>query len=487
MKKYPKMIRRKLKMNEKVKNYLKAVFYVVWILVSILIWSIFLSVFLNDKTFGMWMAWGFACTLVMIPTAAKFIWECAKEGYKDGTHSYTGNLFASVYGGIGISIRDRRYSQAIVTLIMSIIVFLLIGPVLLPIKIVFSVLELIPLIRVICVDKAFAIKALKITGIVALVLIVILIISSIFKSCSTLNNNYEIFGEETSNGYLLEVRRSGGKSTLDNDKFIWSVSDENVAYITSDGVLTFNRGGYVVVRATSAEDTKDYIEKSFFRPYDVVADSGEAVVSKLNTSDEEDFWIGLAKTIAEDAYSILCATRQDKIMDVMDELLDFFVTFDDDDAYLFSTALGKYHVENEELYVLCNWTSSDVDVTNKIITDEQLSKIVCKPYNPNYQDGDSIHNFGVNTINSFISSEIPADGIYRFSQMDDQYEYRVVLRGDFDYGTSTHYYRHGLLSGLLNAIKNMSWEDVSNMTETRYYNEISNLSNLRICIEYREK
>lgn len=478
-------------MNEKVKNYLKAVFRAVWILVSILIWSIFLSVFLNDKTFGMWMAWGFACTLVMIPTAAKFIWECAKEGYKDGTHSYTGNIFASVYGGIGISIRDRRYSQAIVTLVMSIVVFLLIGPVLLPIKIVFSVLELIPLIRVICVDKAFAIKALKITGIVVLVLIVILIISSIFKSCSTLNNNYEIFGEETSNGYLLEVRRSGGKSTLDNDKFIWSVSDENVAYITSDGLLTFNRGGYVVVRATSAEDTKDYIETSFFRPYDVIADSGEAVVSRLNDSNANEFWWSLAKVVAEDTYNIACATRADKLLDVFKDLSGMFLTFSDDDAYLFSSALGKYHVENEELYVLSDWTNNDVNVSNKTTTKEQLSEIVCKPYNSEYQDGDSIHNFGVNTINSLISKEIPADGIYRFSQMDDNYEYRVVVRGDFDYGISTHYYRHGLLTGFWGAIKDivkLDWDELSDeWMEIRDYNEISNLSNLRICIEYREK
>ena len=75
--------------------------------------------------------------------------------------------------------------------------------------------------------------------------------------------------------------------------------------------------------------------------------------------------------------------------------------------------------------------------------------------------------------------------------MDDNYEYRVVVRGDFDYGTSSHYYRHGLLSGLFNAIKDMvtsDWDEISDeWLEIRDYNEISNLSNLNIYIEYRAK
>jgi len=478
-------------MNEKVKIYLKVILRVAWIIVSILIWSALLSEFLKDKVFSTWMIWGFACTLSMIPTAVKFIWECSKEGYKEGTHSYTGDLFASVYGGIGISIRDRRYSQAIVTMIMSIIVFLLIGPVLLPVKIVLSILQLIPMIRVLCTDKAFVIKALKITGIVALILLVIIIIFSICQSRSTLNNNYEIFGEEVSNGYLLEVRRSVGKRTLDCDKYTWTVSDENVAHISSDGALTFNCGGYVVVRATSIKSTKDYIEASFFRPYDIVEDSGEATVSRLNDSISDEFWWSLAKVVAKDAYNIVCATRADKLLSVIKDLSEMLVTFSDDDAYLFSSALGKYHVENEVLYVVSDWTNSDVDVSNKFTTQEQLSKIVCKPYNSEYQDGDSIHNFGVNSINSTISKEIPADGIYRFSKMDNNYEYRVVVRGNFDYGISTHYYRHGLLTGFVGAIQDIAhldWDALNNeWLDVRNYNEISNLLNLRICIEYREK
>ena len=477
-------------MSDKVKTYVYTVVRVAWLLISILLWSVFLAQFLHDTSFIMWMVWGFVCTILMIPTAAKFIWASTKEGYKEGTHSYKANLFANVYGGIGVNISDRRYSQAIITLVMSVVVFLAVGPIIVPIKIIISIIELIPLIKILSKDKVFTVKALKITGIIIGLILLVIALVLLFKSCTALDGNYEIVSEKFYAGYELKVCRSGSESELEKDEYTWSVSDENVATISSGGILTFNQGGYVVVRATSNDDEEDFVETSFFQPYDVVADSGTKNVIHLNSTDENVFWQTL-KVVAEDAYNILCATRADKLFDVIEGLAGMFITFGDDDAYLFSSAIGKYRIKNELLYVVSDWTNEDVDVSSKLITQEQLSAVVCKPYNQDYQDGVSISDFGVNTINNFIDRKTPVDGIYRFSEMDDNYEYRVVVRGDFDYGTSSHYYRHGLLSGLFNAIKDMvtsDWDEISDeWLEIRDYNEISNLSNLNIYIEYRAK
>ena len=84
---------------------------------------------------------------------------------------------------------------------------------------------------------------------------------------------------------------------------------------------------------------------------------------------------------------------------------------------------------------MCDRTNDDIDVSNCRITREELSNVVCKPYNPNIKDGDSIQSLGVSEINRLISQKTPEDGVYRFSRMDDNFEYRVIVKGDFDYGT----------------------------------------------------
>lgn len=170
-------------MDEKLKKYLQALFRILWIILSIILWSLCLVTFAQNNNFEYWFIWGLVCTMCMIPSALKFIGFSAKVGYREGMGMYKGDLFTNVYGGIGMSIRDRRYTQAIMSIIAAIIVCLLLGPLFLPMKVVISIIQVIPFVKYLIKEKAFTLKALKITGIVTLVLIIIISTFSIIHSC----------------------------------------------------------------------------------------------------------------------------------------------------------------------------------------------------------------------------------------------------------------------------------------------------------------
>ena len=233
----------------------------------------------------------------------------------------------------------------------------------------------------------------------------------------------------------------------------------------------------------SVKDSQDFVERSFFKPYDTVSSSGEKTVEAHTEFDAKQFWKDLGTVAANDAYDIACATTEKDLQDVFEGLFSFFITLSDEDAYLFSSAMGKYRIKNEELYVITDWTNEDV--TYMDITEGKLSEVVCKPYNSeDLPNGASVNNYGVNTLNAYLHKYGPADKTFHLSQMDDKYEYRVVVRGDFNYGVTSHYYRHGLLSSLVT----MDWKTFKGgFTETVEEADITELENLRIYIEYREK
>ena len=75
--------------------------------------------------------------------------------------------------------------------------------------------------------------------------------------------------------------------------------------------------------------------------------------------------------------------------------------------------------------------------------------------------------------------------------MDDKYEYRIVVRANCEYIKNNSYYSNGLLTGLgltIQDLVKLDFESLSkNYTYTKTYDEILNITNLQICVEYRLK
>lgn len=125
----------------------KTIFYlsfrIIWLLFTLLVWAAVMTVFISDVSFGTWMIWGFACTLLMIPTAFKFFVMSVKSGYEEGKHYYGGSFFDNGFGGVGMRMHDKRYSTAIITLIIGVVAFLFFGPILLIGKIIIGFVRII--------------------------------------------------------------------------------------------------------------------------------------------------------------------------------------------------------------------------------------------------------------------------------------------------------------------------------------------------------
>ena len=131
-------------------NYHKVVIYlsakIFWILLMVVCWFAFMDIYLSsaeDARFAMWMSWGFACLLFMIPTAFRFFKSSAKGGYEEGKHHYEASFFGNGMGGVGMHMHDKRYSTAIVSLVIGIVLFLFVGPVLLVLKVINSIVKLV--------------------------------------------------------------------------------------------------------------------------------------------------------------------------------------------------------------------------------------------------------------------------------------------------------------------------------------------------------
>ena len=75
--------------------------------------------------------------------------------------------------------------------------------------------------------------------------------------------------------------------------------------------------------------------------------------------------------------------------------------------------------------------------------------------------------------------------------MNPDLEYRVVIRADFNYLTNMSFYSNGLVTGLGLTIQDLLKLDFNSLKENYTYqknfDEILDISDLRICIEYREK
>lgn len=475
-------------MNDNVKLYLKFIFNAGFIFLAIITWLAFLIEFIDTTEFSSWIIWGFACSIIMLPSSIKFIIKGAKEGYNSGKNSYYGTLYENSYGKIGVSIHNQRYLEAIIGFCLSIFVMLLAGPIVLPFKIIFLIINIIPYIKLLLKEKKFFLKSLLITAIVIVMISCGFIVTNLIKNSEFLSNGYHIQSEIIKNEYQISVINDEDK-VLNTNRYTLSVNDEKIATIDERGKLKKVNGGYVKVRATSIYNNDDYIEKSIFIPYKLSNDNTETKITKID-SDYSDFFKSLGSVVVDEAIKILCVTQESNIIKVLKELSDYFITFDKDGKYLFSSAIECCSVNNDILYVISDWTNNDIDMSNKKITEEDINSILIDKFY-NYNSGDSIKNYSVEQINSFIQSQLSKDKKYYLSKMDSNYEYRIIVKGDYRYGISTSYYRKGLLTGLVNAIGDLvegDWDSFSNeWLNEQNYNEICDISNLRICIEYRNK
>ncbi len=102
------------------------VFNCIWLVVSAILWGGGLSVFLGDKTFGMWMLWGAMCAIPIIIPVIKLIAGTTKDGRRQGANDYT----ATDYGS-SIHVENHPFRGAVLGFVVGVIVSLIVGPALL--------------------------------------------------------------------------------------------------------------------------------------------------------------------------------------------------------------------------------------------------------------------------------------------------------------------------------------------------------------------
>ena len=70
-------------------------------------------------------------------------------------------------------------------------------------------------------------------------------------------------------------------------------------------------------------------------------------------------------------------------------------------------------------------------------------------------------------------------------------EYRIVIRGNCEYVKNQSFYSNGLLTGLGMSVADLVKLDfgsiAENYTYTKTFDEILNITNLQICLEYKPK
>ena len=114
------------------------VFKSIWLAIALLLYFVGMAIFLQDKTFGMWIAWGFVCA---IPTLGDVIRSAVVEGRRGavkGANTYTATVSSN-----SVTVQNHPFREALIGILVSIFASLLAGPVVLALKILTIVIQIV--------------------------------------------------------------------------------------------------------------------------------------------------------------------------------------------------------------------------------------------------------------------------------------------------------------------------------------------------------
>lgn len=116
----------------------KIVFFSVWGIFAILFWIVGMTLFLEEKTLGTWLMWGFCTAFPLCITIAKSAWDGAKKGAQDGANQYTATISSN-----SVTVSNHPYRGAFMGLITGLLAGIAAGPIVLPVYVIKAILTII--------------------------------------------------------------------------------------------------------------------------------------------------------------------------------------------------------------------------------------------------------------------------------------------------------------------------------------------------------
>lgn len=320
-----------------------------------------------------------------------------------------------------------------------------------------------------------------------------LLMSLILVSCAAqaLENTEHIIGNvadrfeigETCN---LLVRDADSNEIIPNANLLWSSSDLGVAVVDGNGKVIVNGEGMCIIYARSKENLEHFSSVKIFSPYKTV-NIVDAKTTRLDaSSDPFDFYSVLEVAIGRYGKTAISFLEGDVESAVWDLIIDAFSK----DVYWYSNTALDCQVKDGIVYTVTDWCNSAIDFNLNNINVANVHKSVEDAFSESIEMGVTFNDV-ISKIKTELVGCAPNDSVYHLDRMDDRYEYRVVIRGDYTGCISREHYSNGLLTNVestWNDIVNGNLEHIiENYAYTVVRGEIINLENLRICIEAREK
>lgn len=279
----------------------------------------------------------------------------------------------------------------------------------------------------------------------------------------------------------LTVRSSKDK-VIDPSQFFWQSSDYSVAVVNANGSIRCISSGPAVITATLKDDMTITASTEIFVEYETEAHSSP-IFTKTGTYVNAEFG-KIGDLLLDFNFNIIDAVTAASLP--LDIVLGFFSS----EQYLFSMLYYRGNYQNVVICPLTDWTNMDQPAKTHLITPDYIHEQMIKELEiTGYLTGSTFEVY-IEDILAFLDDTLPDDKTYYFSKMSADMQYRAVLLGNFDHLTNVSHYSNGLLTALGITIDDLLNKDLaslpSNFYDQKLYDEIINLSNLRICIECRE-
>jgi hypothetical protein len=335
---------------------------------------------------------------------------------------------------------------------------------------------------------------MNMTKIISLLLAITMLALSL-ASCNASGAGDQLTIQELSNvpsvgdSVQLQVVSASGKS-VKADQCLWSTSDSKVATVDANGLLTVKGAGYCEIHVMNKNDLSNQDTLVVFCPYEVTAPVDmimERADANGSSSGGADYMMKTAVSLGKKVVSSL--TGNVSMLGIATMMLSFFAK----DKYTFTLAESRHSVQNGVIYTVCDWSNEAQAFSMDQITAESLYGSMGDVMNTEHQRGDTFADLE-EAVRLALVQKIPADGVFHFDQMDDRYEYRVVILADYTTFRMTDYYSNGAITGLgmtIQEICSMSLESITDVNNNWMYeivtNDVIDVENVRFCIEYREK
>ena len=280
------------------------------------------------------------------------------------------------------------------------------------------------------------------------------------------------------------VVKDENQNTLSSKNILWESSNYEIVSIDKNGLLTAKSGGWAEITAKHKSNLSLTDSIKVFVPYHVT-EAQESTVDKFDRFVSEDFENLLTFT---KKYSILLlkSVKPPSILTINTVIPLLFGK----NNYILSMARHKATAQNAIIYSFCDWTNSNVLVDLNALSEEQMYKDVQNSLGIDEGVLGNSFEMAMDSVRTALAGHLSNDGNFYFKNMDQAYQYRIVVRADFDHLKLLSYYSNGLITGLgytIADIPKMDWDEISNnYTYQIISDEILNITNAHLCIEFRE-